>query len=202
MLLLTDARQSAGPLLETVASAIDGGARTVVVREKHLPMAERLAIGERIAALLAPHGGTTIVAGALATPPAWAAGVHLSSADPVLDLPDRLVGRSCHSAADLRTAAGQRVSYATISPVYLTASKPGYGPALGTAGLAALCAGAGCGLPVYALGGIERPRQAVDCLRAGASGIAVMGAVMRAENPAATVAALLDAIGSDHHVRC
>jgi thiamine-phosphate pyrophosphorylase len=69
--------------------------------------------------------------------------------------------------------------------VFATASKPGYGPALGIGGLAAGCravAGVGSPLAVYALGGI-RPAQAGACLAAGAAGVAVMGAVMRADDP-------------------
>jgi thiamine-phosphate pyrophosphorylase len=45
-------------------------------------------------------------------------------------------------------------------------------------------------LPTYALGGIDH-RNAADALAAGASGVAVMGAVMRAADPAAEVARLL-----------
>ena len=45
-------------------------------------------------------------------------------------------------------------------------------------------------MPVLALGGIDVP-TAAGALAAGAHGVAVMGAVMRAPAPAALVAALL-----------
>jgi len=46
---------------------------------------------------------------------------------------------------------------------------------------------------VYALGGIETPAQVAGCRAAGAAGVAVMGAVMRAGDPAALVRSLLAA---------
>jgi thiamine-phosphate pyrophosphorylase len=78
--------------------------------------------------------------------------------------------------------------YVTVSPVFLTASKPGYGPALGLDGLAHIVervAG-----PVIALGGVTAA-NAASCRAAGAHGIAVMGEVMRAADPRAAVDAIL-----------
>ena len=67
-------------------------------------------------------------------------------------------------------------------------SKPGYGPPLGTEVLA--------DLPVatFALGGVDAASVGA-CRRAGAAGVAVMGAVMRADDPAAVVRSLLRAWG-------
>jgi thiamine-phosphate pyrophosphorylase len=95
------------------------------------------------------------------------------------------VGRSCHTLADLEAARREGADRVTYSPVFATASKPGYGPALGLAGLAAGCRSVP-GLPVLALGGIG-PGRAGACVDAGAAGVAVMGAVMRADDPATVV---------------
>ncbi|MGC2415820.1 MAG: thiamine phosphate synthase, partial [Stellaceae bacterium] len=79
----------------------------------------------------------------------------------------------------------------TLSPIFLTDSKPGYGPA---AGLDALAAAARLSFgPVIALGGIDEANAAA-CLAAGARGIAVMGGIMRAADPEATVRRLLAAM--------
>jgi thiamine-phosphate pyrophosphorylase len=94
-----------------------------------------------------------------------------------------MVGRSCHSRAELDRAAAEGCRWATLSPIFVPTSKPGYGPALGAGAVA------GAPLPVWALGGIG-PDNAGDCLRAGASGVAVMGAILRAEDPADAVAAI------------
>ena len=102
----------------------------------------------------------------------------------------QLLGVSGHSLADLRAASAAGADYATLSPIFSTASKPGYGPALGLENLRAASA---IGLPVIALGGIG-PEQASACIEAGAAGIAVMGAIMRADDPAAVTRKLLSAL--------
>jgi thiamine-phosphate pyrophosphorylase len=81
--------------------------------------------------------------------------------------------------------------YVTASPVFVTASKPGYGPPLGLDGLARIVAAARG--PVIALGGITEG-NAAECLAAGACGIAVMGEVMRSAEPRISVQQLLRVI--------
>src|SRR4051794_23776499 len=90
------------------------------------------------------------------------------------DGPPRM-GPPCHSRAELERAAAEGCDYATISPVFATASKPGYGPALGLEGLTAV---ARAGPAAYGLAGIT-PDDVRGCRAAGAYGIAVMGAIMR-----------------------
>lgn len=189
--MLTDRRRAAAAgrdLPETVAAVVAGGATAVVFREKDLPIDERTRLGAEVRAAA---GATPVhVAGdpALAER-LGAAGVHLA-ADQPWPATDLVVGRSCHDAGELAAAAAHRVDLVTLSPVWATASKPGYGPPLGTDGLAALVAGTG--LAVYALGGITDPERARACIAAGAVGVAVMGAAMAAPDPEAFVRSLLD----------
>jgi len=96
-----------------------------------------------------------------------------------------LVGVSAHGLDDLRGARDAGGDYATLSPIFPSPSKPGYGPALG---LAALHEAAGLGLPVLALGGVTAA-AARACRDAGAHGVAVMGPAMR--GGVAAIAALL-----------
>jgi thiamine-phosphate pyrophosphorylase len=187
ILVLTDATLTAGrPLTEVIAAAVGGGARAVLLREKHLPRSERSALAGQLTAILAPVGGRLLIA---SDPTICADGLHLAAADPVPDPLPPLLGRSCHNAEDLVRAAAEGCTYATLSPVFLTASKPGYGPALGPVSLG------GHPLPVWALGGITAA-NARSCVEAGASGVAVMGSVMRAGDPALVVADLIAAIGA------
>ena len=183
LLVLTDRRQCRTPLLDVLAAAVDGGARTVVLREKDLPPDERAALARSVRAMLAPVDGTLVLAGAGVA----ASAVHLSATDPAPTPRPGLMGRSCHDESSLRRAAAEGCDWVTVSPVRATASKPGYGPPLGLDGLSRLAAGA---VPVYALGGLT-PADARPCLDAGAAGVAVMGAVMRADDPARLVADLL-----------
>lgn len=188
LLVLTDRRQCRRQLTEVLRAAVEGGARTVVLREKDLPDAERAALAGKAEALLAPVGGRVVLAGTGVRADA----VHLSSSDPLPSPRPLLLGRSCHDAAAVARAAAEGCDWVTASPVRLTATKPGYGPPLGLEGLAALTA---TPVPVYALGGLTAA-DAPGCLDAGAAGIAVLGAVMRADDPAAAVAQLLAALSS------
>jgi thiamine monophosphate synthase len=110
-----------------------------------------------------------------------------SEAWPAWCAPGSMVGRSCHSPAELARAAAEGCRWATLSPVFASCSKPAYGPPLGLGALA------GSPLPTWALGGVGAP-NAARCLRAGAAGIAVMGAVMGADDPARAVAGILGRI--------
>ncbi len=116
-------------------------------------------------------------------------GVHLAGFDHYPKVYQGLVGRSCHGLDEVRQAEIEGVDYVTISPVFETESKPGYGPPLGLGGLGRIVRQAH--VPVYALGGIDLGRVAA-CRDAGAAGVAVQGAVARSPDPQETIAALLD----------
>ena len=185
LLVLTDRRQATRPLPEVVAAAVAGGARSIVLREKDLPRASRLVLAARLRSIVDGAGGRLIVAG---PDPLGGDAVHLAAADRV-PAGVGFVGRSCHDGTELAGLSTE--DYATVSPVFTSASKPGYGPALGVPGLAQLVARTG--KPLLALGGVTSPADAAACVAAGAAGVAVMGAVMRARDPAELVAGLVAA---------
>lgn len=202
LVVLTDRGQARGDLLGVVGAAVSGGARVVMLREKDLPQGERRALALGVASALRPVGGTLLIASDVALAgQVDADGVHLAADDPWPDEPPAvagrrmLVGRSCHSAEQLLSARRHGADYATLSPVFSTMSKPGYGPPLGLEYLTSACRHVSEGLPVIALGGIRTGRVA-PCLAAGAAGVAVMGEVMRAGDPAGQVRELLDEVGS------
>lgn len=187
LLVLTDRSQTAGrPLMEVIAAAVDGGARAVVLREKDLPDRGRAQLAGALRCLLAPVDGTLLVASGPAGP---GDGLHLAASDAMPGARPALVGRSCHARAELDRAAAEGCTYATLSPVFITDSKPGYGPPLTPEALR------DAPLPVVALGGVTAATAAA-CLEAGASGIAVMGAVMRALDPAVAAADILAALST------
>ncbi|WP_262283057.1 thiamine phosphate synthase [Micromonospora sp. MA102] len=183
VVLLTDRRLARRPLAEVVEAAVAGGVRWVVLREKDLPRAERAALAAELRAILADAGGRLIVAG---PDPLDGDAVHLPAAGPYPPPAAGLVGRSCHDAAELARLTTE--DYVTLSPVFPTRTKPGYGPPLHPAGLRELIATSR--VPVLALGGVETPAQVRECVAAGAAGVAVLGALMRAEDPAEVAAAL------------
>ncbi|GAA2489358.1 thiamine phosphate synthase [Winogradskya humida] len=174
VVVLTDRRLAAGPLVETVKQTFAHGASWVILREKDLPYAQRSALASQLRTV-AP--GRVIVAG----PDALGGNaVHLAATDSCEQRVE-LVGRSWHG-----TEALSDEDYVSLSPVFPTASKPGYGPALGAAGAAALAGPR----PWLALGGIDSAARAAECMAAGAAGVAVMGAVMRDPALARSLAAV------------
>jgi thiamine-phosphate pyrophosphorylase len=183
LLLLTDRHQlPAGRCLErTVAECVSAGLAVVVLRELDLPAPERA----ELAAELARH--VTVISARRLLP--GTAGVHLAAHQPVVAARH---GRSCHDESQLRQAVSGGAAWVTLSPVAASRSKPGYGPALGVDGMARL-APAAAGVPVYALGGIDAT-NAADFRAAGGHGVAVMGAVMRANDPATVISELLAAV--------
>ncbi|SCL13874.1 thiamine-phosphate pyrophosphorylase [Micromonospora inyonensis] len=182
----TDRRVARRPLPEVVAAAVAGGVRWVVLREKDLPRVERAALAADLRAVLAGTGGTLVVAG---PDPLDGTAVHLSAAGPYPPPDVPLVGRSCHDPIEVGRLTTE--DYATCSPVYPTRTKPGYGPPLGPGGLADLVRASP--VPVLALGGVEAPEQVHACVGAGAVGVAVLGALMRAGDPATVAATLVGA---------
>ncbi|MET7821035.1 thiamine phosphate synthase [Micromonospora zamorensis] len=186
VVLLTDRLVARGGLDRVVAGAVAGGVRWVVLREKDLPRAERTALAVDLRAILADVGGTLVVAG---LDPLGGDAVHLPAAGPYPPPTHNLVGRSCHNEAELNRLTTEH--YATVSPVWPTKTKPGYGPPLGPAGLRKLIRTSN--VPVLALGGVETPEQVTACVKAGAVGVAVLGAIMRAPDPTETAASLTSA---------
>jgi thiamine-phosphate pyrophosphorylase len=198
LLVISDRRQAGRPLEELAAAVFAGGCRWFSLREKDLPTAERRALLSALVVLGRRWGATVTVhedidAAALT----GAGGAHLPSAgSPAAArarLPGGLIGASAHSAAEASALLGSGADYVTVSPVFLSTSKPGYGPAIGLDGLAEIAARVPG--PVIGLGGINAANAPL-CLSAGASGIAVMGEVMRATNPQAAVEAVLAAISA------
>ncbi|WP_210324202.1 thiamine phosphate synthase [Azorhizobium oxalatiphilum] len=197
ILLITDRAQARGDLASILDAAFGAGLRWASVREKDLPEAEQLALVRRLLPIARTHGARLTLHGT----PALAAeagvdGVHLASGSDAREArallgPGALVGLSIHSEAEVR-AAPPEANYLIAAPAFATASKPGYGPALGHDGLARFARSTL--LPVLALGGIDAEAMRI-CHKSGVSGVAVMGGVMRAADPAAEARGLLAAWG-------
>ncbi|MGC4809606.1 thiamine phosphate synthase [Micromonospora sp. DT228] len=186
VVVLTDRLVARGGLERVVAGAVAGGVRWVVLREKDLPRVERAALAVALRAILADVGGTLVVAG---PDPLGGDAVHLPAAGPYPPPTHRLVGRSCHDETELNRLTTEH--YATVSPIHPTKTKPGYGPPLDIAGLGSLVRASP--VPLLALGGVETPDQVTACVQAGAVGVAVLGALMRAKDPTETAAILASA---------
>jgi len=196
LLVISDRRQARRPLEEVAEAVFAGGCRWFSLREKDLPPEERRALlaalvaaGRRFRAVVTAHEDIEAV---VAT---GAGGVHLASGGSPKAARARLwgalIGASAHTADEAAALLRAGADYVTASPIFLTESKPGYGPPLGLDGLARLVAQAPG--PVVALGGIS-PENTASCFGTGVKGIAVMGEVMRSADPTETVESILRAM--------
>jgi thiamine-phosphate pyrophosphorylase len=194
--LITD-RRLAPDLARHVAVALRGlPPRTAAVhlREKDLGGRELLALALRVGKACAEAHQLFLINDRLDVALLVGAdGVHLPSAGvPVADArrllgPAKLVGRSCHSPAEVEAARAAGADFATYSPIFDTPSKRPYGAPVG---LESLREAAAVGLPLVALGGIT-PERAPEVRRAGARGVAAIRAWLADGDPAAAVGALL-----------
>ena len=189
LLLITDRSQAKRPLVEIVEAALVGGCRRVSLREKDLSPDERMALVHQLLPVVRRFGGTLIVHADMDAA-AHADGVHLPAGGNVAEARRRLgekagIGLSCHTVGDLKNAAG--ADYVTLGPFAETKSKPGYVPTLTPNDWREATR---LGVPVFALGGIDET-NVLAVKHAGAAGFAVMGSVMRSDEPATYVRRML-----------
>ena len=194
LLVVTDRRQARRPLQGIIVDALKAGCRWVSLREKDLPQDEQILLARGIAPLTQAHGGKLLLHGeAELAKLAGVDGVHLSAgadlaAARALLGREKLVGVSIHTVSEAEALDPSLVDYALAGPAFETASKPGYGPEIGRKGLIEIARVAR--VPVLAIGGINAARLS-ELIAAGAAGIAVMGGVMRAADPAQEIGALI-----------
>lgn len=186
-----------GAFLRALEGALEGGVRLIQFREKDLPARERLALGREVAALAAGAGARLIVNGDPELADALgAAGVQLGKGTVPVDALRRRgyggwIGYSAHSGGEAAEAFAGGADFVTLSPVFPTQSKYSPGPVLGIEGFHFDVQA--CGGPVYALGGISAGNAAA-CIEAGAHGVALIGAILGAPDPARAAAAIRTAL--------
>ena len=196
---MTDRRATAGrELLAVVAAALDAGLPAVQLREKDLPGRPLLALAESLRTLTARVGARLLVNDRVdVAMAAGADGVHLGGGGmPVTVarslLPaGTLVGVSTHAPEEVAAGARDGADYAFFGPVWPTPSKDA---AQGPEQLRAAVGAAGR-LPVLGIGGVTAATVPA-ALGAGAAGVAVIRAILAADDPATATRALLDALQS------
>jgi thiamine-phosphate pyrophosphorylase len=180
-MLVTDRQRVTGRLEDAVAAAVAGGVNAVQLREHDLHAGELLRLARNLravtrgAALLLVNDRLDV---ALAS---GADGVHLPETGmPPPEArwiagPELIIGRSVHSPAGAREAEQTGADYVVVGTVYPTGSHPGESGA----GPELIRAAAEVRLPVIAIGGIT-PANARAVMQAGASGVAVISALLGA----------------------
>jgi thiamine-phosphate pyrophosphorylase len=195
------------PLMDVARAAVAGGVDMVQLREKDLAGRALLALARELVDTVRAAGPRRRVIVndrldvALA---AKAAGVHLPSDGLPIEGARRcsggrfLIGRSVHSLAEARQAAGEGADYLFFGPVFATPSKSAYGPPQGTDALRKIVAAVEP--PVWAIGGIN-VATAGELRGIGIAGVAVISAIAAAPDPAAAARALRAALGGEGSAR-
>lgn len=193
--LITDRHQvtPGHTLLSAIESALQGGIKAVQLREKDLSAAELLPLAQELRELTRRYDALLLLNDhidlALAV---QADGVHLGGhSQPTEIVRERigtelLIGVSTHSNAGIISAAKQGADFVTFGPVYATPSKASFGPPQGLNALSEACRISP--LPVFALGGISASR-ATEVRQTGASGIALISAIIANPDPRAATEA-------------
>jgi thiamine-phosphate pyrophosphorylase len=173
-------------------AAVAGGATMIQLRWKDGTPAVILELTSAlVAALPVPVLVNDRVDIALA---AGAAGAHLGWDDPPLDalrphLPTGFLLGISVGSRDEAARAPATADYWSVGPCFATPTKRDAGPALGPEGFATLAKLAPEGTPVIGIGGITAA-NARSIIDVGAVGMAVIGAVLGAQDPEAAARAI------------
>ena len=117
-------------------------------------------------------------------------GVHLGQDDlPLADArqilgPEAIIGLSTHNAKQVREAVALQPDYIGFGPIFGTTTKADHDPVVGFEGLRA--ARTLTTLPIFAIGGITS-QHVTDLTAAGADGVAVISAILKAQDLEAAI---------------
>jgi thiamine-phosphate pyrophosphorylase len=168
--------------------ALDGGVKAIQLREKDLSGKDLFYLAERIARLCQRYQAQLFINDridiALAVD---AAGVHLGEAS--MPVPtarsilgvQRNIGVSTHSLEGARRAEQQGADFIVFGPIYFTPSKADFGAPQGIKALQNIVEN--ISLAVYAIGGITADNL-LEAKSVGSRGVALISAIMSAEDPA------------------
>ncbi len=196
--LVTDSAFANGrSLAGIVAAAVQGGVTLVQLREKtastrvlieQARMLKRLLTPLRVPLLINDRIDVALAAGA--------DGAHVGQQDMPVALarhllgPAAIIGLSITELGQVRDRDVELADYLGVGPIFAQSTKLGATPPLGLDGLAEVRRATG--KPIVAIGGVSAANA--DAVRSvGADGIAVVSAIMGADDPRAAAAALVSA---------
>jgi thiamine-phosphate pyrophosphorylase len=185
--LVTDTELARGrSLRQIVAAAIYGGVTMVQYREKNASTRRMIEEALELCQLCCSYNVPFIVNDRLDVALAVGAdGVHVGQDDMPAAVarkligPGKILGVSVENVAQAQAALADGADYVGASPIFATPTKTDAPPPMGIEGLQELARG--CTLPIVAIGGLN-PANAAAVLRAGAAGLAVVSAIVSAED--------------------
>ena len=202
--LVTDRRLGGSDLAELerrVAGGVKGGVNVVQLREKDLPGGRLLDLAKRLRRIT--DGSALLLINERVDVAVACDGDGLQLGEEAMPLPsarkaagdDHLLGRSVHSLTGAIAAEGQGADFLVIGPTFATESHT----AVEAAGLQLLSQVAGeTRIPLVGIGGIDAARVH-EVIGAGASGVAVIRAILAAGDPERAARELRDALDAAWH---
>ena len=186
--LVTDRGLARGrSTLEIISAAVHGGATVVQLREKDCYTRDFIEQALSIKEFLKDRGVPLIINDRVDVAQAVRAdGVHLGQTDMPLGLAKKvlgdsmIIGISAESLEDAVEAEKGGADYLGVSPIYATPTKTDTAPPLGLEGLREIRKTVR--LPIVGIGGLNRD-NAAEVIRNGADGVAVVSAIVAADDP-------------------
>ncbi len=201
LLVVTDRHQTKGrPLVPLLQRVLTTGISTVQLRERDLSARELVTLAREVQAVTASFKSQFLINDRVDVALALeGVGVHLRSNS--LPLPvarqmlgaQRLLGISVHAVEEAVQAEAAGADYIVLGPIYETPSKQTFGPPLGIHTLEKACTLVR--IPIIGIGGVTAAR-AREMRRAGAFGVAVITAILGADDVESATRELLDAVTS------
>lgn len=184
-------------LLRTVEEACEGGVTIVQLREKHAGGREYLEKARKVRAITERYGVPLIIDDRVDVAMACGAdGVHVGASDlPVAEArrilgPDKIVGATAKTVETALKAYEDGADYLGVGAIYPTTTKV-VTIRTEVSTLDAICRAVP--IPAVAIGGLNRGNMGI-LDGTGISGIAVVSAIMKSENPRETARDLLEEV--------
>ena len=193
--LVTDRGLSKGRTHEfIVKEAVKGGVTMVQLREKDVTTREFFQLAKRLKKSLSPLGVPLIINDRLDIALAVdAEGLHVGQSDLPYEVarkilgPDKIIGLSVETIEQARLANELDVDYIGLSPVFSTPTKTDTSKPLGLEGIREIAKFTKH--KTVAIGGINST-NASEIIKSGADGIAVVSAIVLADDPRLAAAEL------------
>ena len=181
--------------LSVAAQFLDAGGRWIQLRMKDASAEVIVCRGKEMLALCRKRRAVLVVNDAPQLAVAIGAdGVHLEARRIIGD--GAVIGSTANTFEQIAARNDGETDYVGLGPFRFTTTKKNLSPVLGTEGYRTILGRMrteNIPLPVVAIGGIELP-DIPQIMRTGVDGIALSGAIARADSPATTTANFLNAI--------
>jgi len=199
--LVTDRKLAKhGDVSSVVNAALDGGTSVVQLRDKDASTREMIELGQKLRTVTERKGVPLLVNDRVDVALAIKAdGVHVGQDDMPVGMvrklvgADMIIGMSAGTVEEAVQAESDGADYLGVGAVYATSSKSDAGDPIGTQALKAIVDSVS--IPVVAIGGING-KNAHECITQGAAGVAVISAIVSADDSSGASSSLRQTIES------